>query len=112
MATTPTPRFSLERLESSQASAEIPLNENANHIDALMHLSVKNTSTTAPPGSPANGDCYLVAAGATGAWAGQDGKIAIYNSGWTFVATRLGVIMFDESADTLYVKKAGGFTAV
>ena len=40
---------------------------------------------SAPPGSPVNGTAYIVAAGASGAWAGQSGKIALRVAGtWAF----------------------------
>lgn len=38
-----------------------------------------------PPGSPANGDIYLVGDSATGAWAGKQNQLATYDgSTWTF----------------------------
>jgi hypothetical protein len=46
-----------------------------------LHLSVRNRTTTAPPGSPADGDTYIPAATATGAWAGHEDDVAVY-SGW------------------------------
>jgi hypothetical protein len=55
---------------------------------------------TAPPGSPAEGDCYLVAAGATGAWAGHDGEIAfLMGGGWTFIEPLegMGAGVLDEN---------------
>lgn len=64
-------------------------NANQNKIGAMVQLSVKDRTHTAPPGSPANGDRYLVAASATGVWAGQDAKIAVYRSAlsaWEFYA--------------------------
>lgn len=54
------------------------LNLALNVIDALLQLAVIRKDLTAPPGSPADGDRYLVAPGATGAWAGQDNNLARY----------------------------------
>lgn len=54
-------------------------------IDALLDLYVLGVGTTTPPGSPAEKDAYIVGADATGAWDGQDGKVAYYiNGNWTF----------------------------
>jgi hypothetical protein len=42
---------------------------------------------TTPPGSPADGDSYMVGVGAGGLWAGRDGEIATWNEGdslWDF----------------------------
>lgn len=47
--------------------------------------SVLSVTQTAPPGSPATGDQYIVPSGATGAWAGHDKTIAAWNgSAWVF----------------------------
>lgn len=52
-------------------------------LTRLPWIPVISMSTTAPPASPAVGDTYLVPAAATGAWAGQSGRIAEYtNAGW------------------------------
>lgn len=40
---------------------------------------------TAPPGSPAEGDRYIVGSSATGVWSGHDNDIAEFvNSAWEF----------------------------
>lgn len=48
-------------------------------------FSIKDRDLAAPPGAPATGDRYLVAAGASGAWVGQSGKFARWNgASWVF----------------------------
>jgi hypothetical protein len=47
-------------------------------IDALLQAAVINMSSTSPPGSPTDGDRYIVGNGATGAWTGKDGWLARY----------------------------------
>lgn len=54
-----------------------------------LHTSVKSRVLTAPPVSCNDGDRYLVAAGGSGLWNGQDGKVAIAvganaSNGWLF----------------------------
>src|SRR5690606_37470451 len=60
----------------------------------------------APPGSPTAGTMYIVAADATGDWAGQDGRLALWTAGddlddpaWLFVAPKAGwrVYVVDEA---------------
>ena len=51
-------------------------------LDALVQLTVESRTLTAPPGSPAEGACYIPATVATGAWSGWDGQIAVYSGGW------------------------------
>lgn len=40
------------------------------------HFCVADKDLTAPPGSCADGACYIIAATATGAWAGKETRIA------------------------------------
>lgn len=57
---------------------------------------------TAPPGSPSEGDRYIVAATATGDWATHEDEIAEYNgSAWEFYAPSEGwrVDVIDEDAE-------------
>jgi len=49
-------------------------------FQALIQPNVINLSTTAPPGSPSNGDTYVIAANATGAWFGKDAHIAYWTT--------------------------------
>lgn len=60
--------------------------------DMFTGLTVISDALTAPPGSPADGDTYLVKATATGAWATFDGKIASWQNGvWYFYAVAKGL---------------------
>ena len=83
MATTP--RIGLPLPSESQAQKATTVSEALVIVDAL-HGGVLSRTTTAPPGSPADGDAYIVAAGATGAWAGHDDEIAYwFQSAWNFL---------------------------
>lgn len=75
-----------------------PMNANLLRIGRFgFHPSVKSRALTAPPGSPVNGDAYIPAAGATGAWAGHAGEVAVYDGGWIFAAPRAGwVVRIDD----------------
>ncbi|SCD23535.1 phage tail protein [Brucella inopinata] len=56
-------------------------------LNSLPWLPVKSITLTAPPTTPSEGDIYVVAAGATGAWAGKAGQIAEWSSAaWRFSA--------------------------
>lgn len=77
-----------------------------------VHLSIKDRDLTAPPGSPASGDTYIPAASATGAWAGQDGKVAIWTgTAWVFGAPRIGWTAWIEDEEKLCAYKAAGWSA-
>lgn len=67
------------------------MDENLIAIDALIMISVKSATVTGPPGSPAEGDRYLIPSGATGLWGADVGKIARYhNSEWEFFTPASG----------------------
>ena len=63
--------------------------------EALLRGQVADRNLTAPPGSPAEGVIYIPAATATGAWAGQEGKVAIkdqsVSGGWRFLTPWAGL---------------------
>lgn len=51
-----------------------------------------------PPASPTLGSCYLVAAGATGAWIGKQDNLACFTAGgWRFVAPLPGMTAYVRS---------------
>lgn len=95
-----TPRLALPYLATSQAQKEVTHNEALNRLDAVVQLAVLDRDLTAPPASPVEGDRYIVAAGATGAWAGQDALVASYTAGWQFLVPRAGWLAWvaDEEA--------------
>jgi hypothetical protein len=53
------------------------------HLDEQQTSQPLDVVATAPPGTPADGDTYIPAATATGAWAGHEEDWAI-NSQWVF----------------------------
>jgi hypothetical protein len=89
-------------------------------IDALLMCSVKNRTTSAPPGSPANGDAYIVQATGTGAWASHDNAIAIWTTDnpaagageWEFYAAAGGILVYSVADTTLYFWNGTAWTAV
>ena len=66
-----TPNLGLPFILHGQAQKEVTHNEALIRLDALVHGSVRSRTLTTPPGSPANGERWIVPSGATGAWAGQ-----------------------------------------
>lgn len=79
----------------SQAQKHVTHNEAIRTLDALVQLAVLDRDLPVPPGSPADGDRYLVAAGSSGAWAGREGKVAAWQDGaWTFFAPKAGWLLW------------------
>jgi hypothetical protein len=68
---------------------------------------VINRTTTAPPGSPSAGDRYIIAAVATGDWAGKEDQIAEWNgASWDYTVPYIGLTVYVE-AETEYVSWNG-----
>ena len=112
-----TVKLGLTDLANGQANY---LNANASFalLDQIVQPVVLDKDLATPPGSPANGAAYIVAASATGAWSGKDGQIAYWLTAagaWTFAETRAGweVRVADEldahGAPTMYEKSSAGW---
>lgn len=72
-------------------------------------VAVKDKSLTAPPGSPALGDTYIVAAGGTGAWAAKDKKFATWTArGWVFLTPKAFDYAYVIDEALIYHYSAGG----
>src|SRR6185312_17316238 len=71
-----TPRVALPLLAAAQAQKHVTHNEALIELDALIAARILDRDLNTPPSSPADGDTYLVKATGTGAWTGQDGKLA------------------------------------
>lgn len=87
-----TPRFGLPLLAVAQAQKEVTHNEALTLLDALLFAAVESGPLSAPPASPVDGQCWIVGAAPTGAWAGQAAAIALWTSGgWRFLVPREGM---------------------
>ena len=96
--------LSLPLLAAEQAQKHVTHNEALRALDAIVQLSVKDRDLTAPPGGEADGDRYIPAATATGAWAGRDGEIAAWQDGaWAFHPPHEGWRVWIEDEDVLAV---------
>ena len=103
-------RFSLPFLAPGQAQKEWWHNEALQTIDLLLCPVVEGAALAAPPASPAVGACYLVASGASGAWAGKDGMLAGYtDGGWKFVAPTEGTHVLDSATGQLVIWRSGAW---
>jgi hypothetical protein len=74
-------------------------------VNGTANYAVDDRGLTSPPGSPAEGDSYLLPASPSGAWASYARHIAVYiNGAWVYIAPRLGMIVYisDETAFAHY----------
>lgn len=95
MTSDATPRWALPNLFAGQAQKELFHNEALARIDMLLHGQVESAEETVPPPLPAQGQCWIVAAGATGSWLGRDGSVACWTEGgWRHIEPRAGLALW------------------
>ena len=81
------PALGLPYIQPSQAQKHVTHNEALRILDAVTQLSVQSADLATPPGDPATGTRYIVAAPGQGDWAGQDNAVALWSgSTWEFFA--------------------------
>lgn len=109
---TTTPRLGITELEASQAVPETTVNEaqrileqGAGFFGGVLEIRA------APPGSPVDGDTYIVGAG-SGAWAGKDDQIAIrVSTAWAYIEPAEGMFAWNADDTTLYRYSSGAWGA-
>lgn len=103
LTTARTPRLRLPFLFAGQSQREAFVNEALARLDALVQPIVLGEAAT-PPEQAISGNSYLVAAQATGAWAGHDGAIATWaDTQWLFCAPFDGARVHDLTSGSLAV---------
>ncbi len=95
---------------AAQAQKHVTHNEALRLLDGIVQLSVIDRDHAAPPGSPADGDRYIVAVGATGDWSGWDLNVALWTDGaWLRLLPRTGWRAWVEDEAILLVHDGSGW---
>ena len=96
---------------AAQAQKHVTHNEALRLLDGLVQLSVLDRDLTTPPGSPADGDRYIVGSGATGDWAGWDLNVALFTDGaWLRLPPGMGWRAWVEDEGLLLVYDGSAWT--
>lgn len=108
---TTSPKLGIPFIAAGQASPEVTHNTALIMLQALALGAIDQQN--APPGSPAEGDTYIVGTAGSGAWAGHSNKIATFFGGWVFIpgvdsdGTPLAMGANQEGL-TIYLQSEGG----
>lgn len=100
-----TMRLQLPLLQPAQAQKHVTVNEALLRLDGLTNAVLESTSTATPPEAVIDGQCWAVPPGATDAWSGKAGRIAVgANGGWVFVSPTRGMRAFilDHGAEAIF----------
>ncbi len=99
-----TSNLKLPFIMAAQSQKHVTHNEALRALDAIVQLAVVDRIHTSPPVTATEGVRYIVAAPATGAWAGQEDRIAAMQDGaWVFYAPTQGWLAFSMSELSLLV---------
>lgn len=102
---TTTPKFGIPDLADQQANAETTHNDAVRLLEAMASRVIIDRDLSTPPGSPSDGDAYIVKPSGTGDWASQDNKIAVFiTDTWKFITQAEGNSLYlqDENVDVLW----------
>ena len=106
-----TARLSLPYIAPQQAQKQVTYNAAMALLDQLVQPSVKSRSIAVPPGSPAEGDSYIVAPSATGAWTGRSGCFATWlGTGWSFTTPANGWLAYVVDTAELAICQSGAWS--
>jgi hypothetical protein len=78
-----------------------------------FHATVLDRDLATPPGSPSDGDAYIIASGGTGDWSGHDGKVAYWDDPadeWDIYTPAEGWKVWVADENTFYVHNGSAFT--
>ena len=105
-----TPRLGLPFIIASQAQKHITHNEALRDLDVLVHLTVEYNTLTTPPADAVDGQCYVVADGATGDWSGRATQIAVRKDhAWHFYIPKEGWTCWLRSRNAMMVFEGYGW---
>lgn len=111
---TSTPNIGAPLWDSAQSSPWTPHNQALRIFDAFVAaFIVTRMDLTAPPGSSADGEKFLIHSPATGLWAGHDGDLAISvganaSNGWYFGEVSQEGMLLHNRADSLNYRYTSG----
>ena len=110
-----TANLRLPLVQAAQAQKHVTVNEAFLRLDALTQLRLASRQLAVPPVSAPDGTAYAIPEGASGAWAGESGRIGLWlNGGWEIVEPRAGwrAWIEDESSPTTFDGSAWSAGAV
>lgn len=102
-------------IDSQQDQPDVTHNQAIVMLQALALGVIRKTNN--PPGSPQDGDNYIVGGAPTGAWGGKNHKIATYFDGvWLFIpgvdSNGTNIPMDDNQIGlTVYSQEEGGLVS-
>lgn len=93
MAVEPITRLPYQEANSLQT--DVLQNEQLNYFAAWANAVVQTVGDNDPPGSPTDGQRYVIGTSPTGTWSGKAKYLAVYRGGWQFYAPYSGAVVYN-----------------
>jgi hypothetical protein len=88
---TTTPNLGIAYIDSGVPQPEVTHNDAMRRLDALVQIIVQDRDLASPPGSPSDGQCWIVASSPTGAWAGHTNHVLAWqDNAWRSYVPKVG----------------------
>ena len=105
--------LALPYLAASQSQKHVTVNESLRFLDALVQISVKSATLSAPPGAPADGQRWIIGPAPNSLWAGRATQIAAWQDGaWVFDAPKVGWLAWNEVTLSSLIFSAGSWVSL
>jgi hypothetical protein len=103
-----TAKLRLPLIAASQSQKHVTHNVALQELDTLVMPSVKSRTQNVTPGTPAEGDCYIPMATATGAWISWENRLVRYQDGqWITFLPNEGWALWVED-EKIWIAYSGG----
>lgn len=90
---------------AAQSQKHVTHNEALRLLDGLVQMAVLDKDLNTPPGTPSDGDAYIVAGSPSGEWAGWAGDVALRSDGaWLRLPARTGWRAYVADEGALYIR--------
>lgn len=115
---TDSPRFGVTYVEQNTANGYVRFNEFVQRMNIVCQLAPESIGDSSPPGSPTNGDVYILGSSPTGDWSGfAEHDVVGYFDGWVGFTPDEGMRAYVRDVDDDYrfdgsawVAEAGAMT--
>ena len=99
------PLLTLPLLGNQQSGAETTHNNSLFHLEVVAGRKIIDRDLLTPPGSPTDGDAYIIGSPAAGDWTGKEDDVAFRMSGvWVekTIVTGVRLYLVDENTDVIW----------
>lgn len=106
-------RLGITELAETQNNRSVTINEAIAKLEAgAMFFPAVQVSLNAAPGSPVEGDVYVVGTAGSGAFSGHNKEVALfYNAAWLFFSPIEGMFAWDQTSNSLKYYTGSAWTA-